>query len=277
MAHFFQLQQLEQESPPAARWQLHMRPISVITGHSWISRLAFSECDTRPSTKALHYHMIHALLMRSGSSFQMVNYSFHTAQVNIFTIHKEKRHLANMIVWSYLGIKWKIHLTSKQCFGLISFFFWCFWDQLLFFFCSMFISISHMSRAFSCRFHGKLINMIQKKRVGCKRWSPHFVPAYAFVPLYCSKLFNWVSLIVRRYRKEHRPLLASTQATMQYQIQFPSKRQAAVEPTAAPEINEDLHQGKALVWDGRFLPNKRPLHQEQRGPWKAAGCSERLK
>lgn len=73
------------------------------------------------------------------------------------------------------------------------------------------------------------------------------MPAYAFVPLYCSKLFNWVSLIVRRYRKEHRPLLASTQATMRDQIQFPSKRQAVVEPTAAPEINEDLHQGKALV------------------------------
>lgn len=103
------------------------------------------------------------------------------------------------------------------------------------------------------------------------------MPGYPFVPPYCTKLFNWVSLIVHRHRKEHRPLLASIQATMQYQIQFPSKRQAAVEPTAAPEINEDLHQGKALVWDGRFLPNKRPLHQEQRGPWKATGCSERMK
>lgn len=161
------------------------------------------------------------------------------------------------------------------------FFFWCFWEEVRFSFCQMFMNtawpISHTSCAFPCRFHSKLINMIQKKRLGCERWSPHFIPAHAFVPPYCSKWFNWVSLIVCRYRKEHRPLLASTQATMQYQIQFPSKRQAVVEPTAAPEINEDLHQGKALVWDGRFLPNKRPLHQEQRGPWKAAGCSERLK
>lgn len=163
MAHFFQLQQLDQESPPAARWQLHMCPISVITGHSWISRLPFSECDTRPSTKALHYHTIHTLLTRSGSSFQMVNYSLHTAQVKIFTIHKEKRHLANMIVLRYLRIKWKTHLTTKNCLGVNSFFFWCFWDQLLFFFCSMLMSVSHTSRAFSCHFHGKLINMIRKK------------------------------------------------------------------------------------------------------------------
>lgn len=73
------------------------------------------------------------------------------------------------------------------------------------------------------------------------------MPGYPFVPLYCTKLFNWVSLIVHKHRKEHRPLLASIQATIRYQIQFPSKRQAAVEATAALEINEDLHQGKALV------------------------------
>lgn len=29
MAHFFQLQRLDQESPPAAHWQLHMRPITA--------------------------------------------------------------------------------------------------------------------------------------------------------------------------------------------------------------------------------------------------------
>ncbi|CAG05917.1 unnamed protein product [Tetraodon nigroviridis] len=32
---------------------------AVITGHSWISPLPFSECDTRPSTKAPRHHTIH--------------------------------------------------------------------------------------------------------------------------------------------------------------------------------------------------------------------------
>lgn len=133
-------------------------------------------------------------------------------------------------------------------------------------------AVSHCAP--SLWFQSKLINMIQK--MGRMQMLQPSLYAWVslFVPLYCAKLFNWVSLIVRRHRKEHRPLFASIQATIRYQIQFPSKRQAAVELAVALEINEDLHQGKTLVWDGRFLPNKRhppiplPVYREQKGPWK---------
>lgn len=82
------------------------------------------------------------------------------------------------------------------------------------------------------------------------------MPGYPFVPLYCAKLFNWVSLIVLRHRKEHRPLLASIQATKRYQIQFPSKRQTAAELAVALEINEDLHQAKRWSEMGDFTQRK---------------------
>lgn len=122
MAHFFQLQQLDQESPPAAQWQLHMRPISVITGHSWITPLPFSECDTPPSTKVPRYRTIHTLLMRSRSSCQTVNYSLQTAQVKIVILPKDKEaFMANLG-----GNEIKTHLTSEACFGLITFNFFFF-------------------------------------------------------------------------------------------------------------------------------------------------------
>lgn len=39
-----------------------------------------------------------------------------------------------------------------------------------------------------------------------ERGLSHFSLSYAFVLLYCSKLFNWVSLIVCSHRKDRRPL-----------------------------------------------------------------------
>lgn len=87
-----------------------------------ITRLPFSECDTPPSTKALRYHTIRTLLMRSRSSFQMVSYSLQTAQVKSVIIHKEKEaFMAN--IWSLWDDKLQTHLTGKECFGVFIYFF----------------------------------------------------------------------------------------------------------------------------------------------------------
>lgn len=140
-------------------------------------------------------------------------------------------------------------------------------------------AVSHCAP--SSWFQSELINMIQK--MGRMQMLKPSLYAWVslFVPLYCAKLFNWVSLIVRRHRKEHGPLFASIQVTIRYQIQFPSKRRAAVELAVALEINEDLHQGKRWSEMGDFsqikdAPPPLPLlvYGEQKGPWKATGCSE---
>lgn len=51
-------------------------------------------------------------------------------------------------------------------------------------------------------FRGKLINMIQNEET-TNAPALTLSPSSAFVLHYCTKLFNWVSLIVHRHRKEH--------------------------------------------------------------------------
>lgn len=95
------------------------------------------------------------------------------------------------------------------------------------------------------------------------------MPAYPFVLLYCTKLFNWVSLIVLRHSKEHRPLLASIHATMRYQIQFPSKRR---ELPRSPQQPRRLMKIciKAKRWSemGDSSQIKDPFTKNKRAPEK---------